>query len=196
MAKLECTLSISGINQLQKELEEYKKELEEKSNLLVKKLLEIGVSTAYQYSQGVSGAYGTHKMENYVNFTSSLNKDRYGYTGVMLGMGQVFYSQWVDSNGQKHTDTIKPLSMLEWGSAALALSPQEAFNGSGGKGTMATQGHEDDLVWYFATDVDEKGNPTNWKIGTAVKPTQPMYHAMKEIMDKLNSTAKQVFGGK
>lgn len=192
--KVKVKLNIDGIQTLKNEIDKYKKDFDKKCEEFVNKLLEVGISTAYQYSQGVNGAFGTHKMENYVNFTTTLDKSKHGCTGILVGLEKTYFSKWVDSKGNQQTNVIHPLLMLEYGSARFAVPAETGFKEKSMKGSMSQSGHEDDIVWWFATGTDKDGNPTDWKIGTAVTPTQPMYHAWLEVKRKMNEIAKEVFG--
>jgi hypothetical protein len=77
----------------------------------------------------------------------------------------------------------------------MALPPQEAFGGVGGQGTNSFYGHEQDLVWYFNTGEVNDKNKAVWKKATAIQPTQPMFHAATEMINLIEETAKEVFGG-
>lgn len=192
MARKNIKINLSNIKSIDDAinyLQGYEKDLKEKSELFVEKLASIGVSIAYQFSEGEDGTFGTHKMENYVHFTMSINPNKYGASAIVLGMGESFASSYVDANGVEHTEIVNPLLMLEFGSAGKALPPQERFGGYGGQGTMATQGHEKDLAWWY-----KDGLTGEWKLGTAITPTSPMLHAWEYMYANIRRCAREVWG--
>lgn len=177
----------SNIDKVIQHLGSYSKSLPDKIALLVDALADCGIVTAE-----ISVASGTHQMPNLIRFEKEIKLDKKHTIGVVVGIGETFPSVWIDAYGDTHSDTVKPLSMMEFGSAAFALPQQEAFGGYGGQGTFSVSGNEDKAVWYV-TKIDEDGNERR-VLATAIAPTQPMYKAMQEMRNQIVFHAKRIFG--
>ena len=190
--------SIKSIKALQKELKEYRDSLQGKMERFIELLLKEGVTTACEKAVDIDGALGTHKMGTHVFFCSEPVQTSEGVVyGVMIGTGDDIVGEWYqnDGNGRyvPQKDTINALMALEFGTAAMALPPTEAFGVLGGRGTFPALFHEDDFSWKIVTKIDSKGNPVEWKTATAIQPTQPMYHAGLAMYQKVKQTAYAVF---
>lgn len=170
-------------------INEYKESLQYKTQVLVERLADLGITTAETHLSGAN----TNHLEKFVMFGKQVNPSQSGCTGVMFGMADTLTSHWYSGDGTEHNDVVEPLLMLEFGSGIYGLPPQSAFGGYGGQGTMAISGHENEASWWYATDIDENGKPTNWHIGTAVEPTRPMYNAWLEMYTQVMTIAREVF---
>jgi len=190
--------SVKSLKALQKELKSYKDSLQGKMERFITLLLEEGVRTACEKAVDVSGALGTHHMGKHVFFGAEPVETSDGVVyGLIIGQGDDIVGEWYanDGNGTyvPQKDVINALMALEFGTAAMALPPTEAFGVLGGRGTFPALYHEDDYVWHIVTKVDSKGNPIEWKTATAIQPTQPMYHAGLAMYQKIKQTAIAVF---
>ena len=188
---------ISGtLAEIAEQLYEYADSLDDKNERFVKTLIDKGIKVAEQYSVDIEGEFGTHKMGRLVTFSSKVDANTNGVVGYLIGEGQDVESEWVSPSGEEiRSGSINSLLALEFGTAGMALPPQEAFGGVGGQGTNSFYGHEQDLVWYFNTGEVNDKNKAVWKKATAIQPTQPMFHAVTEMINLIEETAKEVFGG-
>lgn len=191
MREISVSLTEEGIENLIKELSKYRRSLTRKNMKFLKLLLDCGIEVAEQSIQN-----GTHTMPERITFSKEFtNPDTKEVVALLVGVGETFFSNWKDASGIEHHDEVYPLAMMEFGSAGLALPPQNIYGGIGGRGTFSVSGHENDLEWYFDTgEVDEKGKPIR-KYATAINPTQPMYNAMIEMQNQIRDCAVQAFGG-
>ena len=190
--------SVSSLKELQKELKAYRDSLQGKMEKFITLLLKEGVTTASLKSSDISGALGTHEMGKHVYFGAEPVETKDGVVyGLMIGTGDDIVGEWYvnDGNGNYYPqkDVINALMALEFGTAAMALPPTEAFGVLGGRGTFPALYHEDDFAWHIVTKIDSKGNPIEWKTATAIQPTQPMYHAGLAMYQKIRQTAVAVF---
>lgn len=189
MRKYKATLNTKSIDNLIKDLTEYKDSLDDKMEEFVNRLLDVGIKTA-ESVPGISGSLGTHKFENFVWYYKEFEKSVDGCIGIMVGQGQTFDVTWGE-NGEKH-GSINALAAIEFGTAAKALPKQKKFGVVGGYGTNSYYGHEDDAVWYFANGKDANGKLV-WKKATAVTPTRPMNQASLAMMQDIKKIAREVF---
>ena len=60
--------SVSSLRQLKKDLTEYRNSLQFKLETFVKILLDEGIKVAWQHSEDIPGALGSHKMGEHVSF--------------------------------------------------------------------------------------------------------------------------------
>ena len=190
--------SVSSLKELQKELKAYRDSLQGKMEKFITLLLKEGVTTASLKSSDISGPLGTHEMGKHVFFGAEPVETKDGVVyGLMIGTGDDIVGEWYvnDGNGNYYPqkDVINALMALEFGTAAMALPPTEAFGVLGGRGTFPALYHEDDFAWHIVTKIDSKGNPIEWKTATAIQPTQPMYHAGLAMYQKIRQAAITVF---
>ena len=191
---MKITVNVNSRKSIQKaikELKAYKRDLHQKTELFVKRLLDVGIETAEKFGAGESGTYGTHKMERYVWFSKKLEPDKHGCHGILMGKGATLYSEWIGEGGEKRSGSINSMLAMEFGTAGLALPKQDRFGVTAGRGTNSQYGHENEVLWYIL--VEENGK-TFWKVATAITPTRPMHNAMIEMQDQIKAIAKEVFG--
>lgn len=190
--------SAKSLRALQKELKTYRDSLQGKMEKFIALLLEEGIMVAQSYAVDYGGAFGTHQMARYVFFDkepiSTVDGKVYG---VMFGRGDDIPGEYYVNDGNGHytlyEDSINALMALEFGTAAYALPAQDAFGVTGGRGTKAIRGHENDEGWYIVTRLDGKGKPAEWKHATAITPTRPMYQAGLAMYQKIKDAAITVF---
>ena len=185
---LKIKLSSASLKKAAKEVRRYADDLEKKNRLFVEKLIDRGIEIAKWYAEDTSGTFGTHQMGNLVSFSKEITDDESGCVGLLVGMGKEVFSKI--SEGR----SINSLLALEFGTAGLALPPQEAFHGRGGQGTNSESGHENDLVWFVFEDVEVNGEIVRRrKKLSAIDPTRPMYHAAMEMLQTIQEVAMEVF---
>ena len=170
-------LSVSGLNNLKRQLLQYKDDLPTKCEKLVSRLLQSGV-TVSQTSISES------PLGKYVTVTTNISADKMGCKGILLAKGAV-----------KEQDGYDPFSILlaiEFGSGVHfnpTPNPLSAEMGYG-VGTFPGQVHAmEPGGWYFWSEEKQQ-----WIHSYGVKATMPMYSADMEIIQNVVKEAKDVFG--
>ena len=170
-------LSVSGLNELKRQLLQYKDDLPTKCEKLVSRLLQSGVAV-YQTKINES------PLGKYVTVTTNISADKMGCKGILLAKGAV-----------KEQDGYAPFSILlaiEFGAGARFNpdpNPLSAEMGYG-VGTYPGQIHAfDPNGWYFWSEEKQQ-----WIHSYGVKATMPMYSADMEIIKNVTKIAKEVFG--
>ena len=170
-------LSVGGLNDLKRQLLQYKDDLPTKCEKLVSRLLESGLSVA-------SARVGESQLGKYVTVTTNISADKMGCKGILLAKGAV-----------KEQGGYAPFSILlaiEFGAGARFNpdpNPLSAEMGYG-VGTYPGQIHAfDPNGWYFWSEEKQQ-----WIHSYGVKATMPMYSADMEIIQNVVKLAKEVFG--
>lgn len=175
---------IKGLKETKEKLEKYQKSIDDRAEIFISKLLDKGIQIANLHKDSsVLAENNTQNLGQFVTFTKEVE----GKTGTLIGVDIPIQTAWKNSSGI-HTATVFPLLMLEFGSAFFADPPQKRFGGEGGKGTMATAGHENDLEWWWI-DLDGRRHKNY-----SIRPTSPMYNAYKEMLLDIKQIAKEVYG--
>lgn len=170
-------LSISGLNNLKRQLLQYKDELPTKCEKLVSRLLQSGVAVS-------QSKIGESPLGKYVTVTTNISADKIGCNGILLAKGTV-----------KEQEGYAPFSILiaiEFG-AGIHFNPTPNPNADKfglGVGTFPGQVHAFEDMWFYW---DEKSQ--EWKPTHGVKATMPMYSADMEIIKDVVKIAKEVFRG-
>ena len=169
-------LSVSGLNELKRQLLQYKDALPTKCEKLVSRLLESGLSVA-------NARVGESPLGKYVTVTTNISSEKMGCKGILLAKGAV-----------KEQDGYAPFSILlaiEFG-AGIHYNPTPNPNADKfglGVGTFPGQVHafqsEGWMYW------DEKAQ--EWRHTYGVKATMPLYNADIEIIQNVIRIAKEVF---
>ena len=171
--------SPSSIQELQKQLGNYKESLNDKCERCVRELAESGISVAKQNV----GSYG-----KYITFSVKAEQNQNGCKVVLVASNTgIIKSEWRTQDGVKTAD-VSPLLMAEFGSGMKAENP---MNVPGvGQGTFPGGTHGNDPSGWWWMDLNGE-----WHHSRGVTPTMPMYHASLEMIAKVQSVAKRVFGG-
>lgn len=178
MAKkvFESDLSVSGLNNLKRQLLQYKDELPTKCENLVSRLLQSGLAVS-------QAKISENPLGKYVTVTTNISADKMGCKGILLAKGAV-----------KEQDGYAPFSILlaiEFGAGARFNpdpNPLSAEMGYG-VGTYPGQIHAfDPNGWYFWSEEKQQ-----WIHSYGVKATMPMYSADMQIIQNVVKTAKEVF---
>ena len=169
-------LSVSGLNDLKRQLLQYKDELHTKCEKLVSKLLQSGVEVSQT-------KIGESPLGKYVTVTTNISADKMGCKGILLAKGAVIES-----------DEYNPFSVLlaiEFGAGVHfnpTPNPLSAEMGYG-VGTFPGQVHAmEPGGWYFWSEEKQQ-----WIHSYGVKATMPMYSADMEIIQNVVKFAKEVF---
>ena len=187
--KLFVSLTTKGsIDKAIMALEEYKNSLVSKTEVFLSRLADKGIETAKitsgQYEQFILFRQEVHTVGNDVECI------------VIATDGKKILREWYPTkeDAQKGTNKrgyyVSPLLLSEFGSGWLA---DVIYNIPGvGQGTMPnSMGHAADpggWIWYDDVGIRHQsiGEP----------PKYPMHNAMVRMMQEIESTAKEVFGGK
>ena len=169
-------LSVSGLNDIKRQLLKYKDELPTKCEKLVSRLLQSGVSVS-------QSKISESPLGKYVTVTTNISADKMGCKGILLAKGAV-----------KEQEGYAPFSILlaiEFGAGIhfnKKANPLTAEMGYG-VGTFPGQVHAfDPNGWYFWSEEKQQ-----WIHSYGVKATMPMYSADMEIIQNVVKIAKEVF---
>ena len=173
-----------SINNLIKTLEQYRDGLQGKMELLISRLLDIGVDTAESNTGDYAG---------FIVFKKHLMADKNGIDGVIVATdGSKMIRKWM-KNGKVVSAIVSPLLMAEFGSGWLAkVMSTKDYRGNElgvGQGTFPGQTHAFDKDGWSWTTPDGKEHHS---YGEA--PTFPMYSATIAILNEIDRIAKEVFG--
>lgn len=187
--RVTATLSVESIRAAQKAIMEYRDNLAKKCELLVDKLLEIGISTGKMRLASSTGSE-EKSMAQYITFSKSIDPERYGVKGVMVATSGIIKSEWMTADGTKTAD-VSPLLMVEFGSGPKANRERTGKASSEfgmGQGTFPEQTHAfDGDGWYYQT------TDGVWHHSRGISPAMPMDFAALEISDNVTRIAKEVF---
>lgn len=172
-------LSVKGIEQLKRELLNYKEVT--LKNLLRKYVTELAKEGITVGKQNVGG------FGKYITFSIKVDFTKDGCKALMLAeeTGKII-SSWQTTDGIK-TEEVSPLLMAEFGSGWGAENP---MNVPGvGQGTFPNQTHAFDREGWYWMDLDG-----NWNYSQGINAKMPMYKASQQIQRIAKSKAKEVFG--
>lgn len=173
---LTATLSVKSLENLKKQLLDYKAELNRKCETLVSRLLESGIEVA-------NAKVGESPLGKYVTLTTNISADKMGCKGILLAKGAV-----------KESEGYAPFSILlaiEFG-AGIHYNPTpnpKADEFGLGVGTFPGQIHAFEDTWFYWDEEAQEWRPTH-----GVKATMPMYEASLKIRDEVVRIARDVFG--
>lgn len=179
MAKkvFKADLSVSGLNNLKRQLFQYNDSLPIKCETLVSRLLQSGVEVSQSRIREST-------LGKYVTVTTNISADKMGCKGILLAKGAV-----------KEQDGYAPFSILlaiEFGSGVhFNPTPNPIISSEFpyGVGTFPGQVHAYQDLWFYWDE-----NTQEWKPTHGVKATMPMYNADMEIIKNVVKFAKEVFG--
>ena len=174
-------LSVKGIEQLKKDLLNYRDNILQKNiERYVQELLNIGVEVART-------SVGESPLGKYVTISTNLSSDKAGCKGILLAKGDVKHEVDKDGNAYPPFSTILA---IEFGAGIYHNeTPNPNADKFGlGVGTFPGQTHAYQNTWFY-WDEDEQ----LWKPTHGVKATMPMYNAQMEIMQQFVKVAKSIF---
>ena len=175
--RFKTDLSVRGINNLKAELINYKKNiLQSKIDLFTRRMAEVGLNVAnVKISESPLVKYVSVRIES-----KSLNGES---TAFLIASGKTFRSEGYEP--------FNILLGIEFG-AGIHYNPNPNPNASEfgfGVGTFPGQIHAFEDGWYYWDAKKEE-----WKYTHGVKATMPMYNAYIEMIPKIRSIAREVFG--
>lgn len=183
--RIEFGLSKKSIAKAMRQLEKYKKSLAKKCVKFNEELARKGILVAEQNV----GNYG-----RYITFAIETDPNTYGATTLMVATntGHITAQWLVPGEGGQYEvreADVSPLMMAEFGSGVRRANNVRASEFGMGAGTFPDQTHafDPDGWWYM----DLEGV---WHHSYGVSPTMPMWMAAIEMIDLIETTAKEVFG--
>lgn len=177
MKRIQIRLNSNSINKAIDELNAYQKSLMTKSEELVRRLINSGITVAYRH---------TGRYTGYVEFTQEISSNGYQCAGLLIGRDtKPFISTWKVKGGVRSAE-VSGILMSEFGSGWLA---EVIWNVPGvGQGTFPEQTHATDTGGWWWTDED---GIRHHSIGEA--PQYPMYNAEMEMLRRIDAIAREVF---
>ena len=177
--KLQVNLSQKSISHLIGQLKKYGNSLESKTELFVSRLIDEGISVAYQH---------TGRYTGYVEFTKELHGGYRQCVGLLVGKdSKPFISTWRVKGGTKSVE-VSGILMSEFGSGWLA---DVIWSVPGvGQGTFPGQTHATDQGGWWWQDED---GTRHHSIGEP--PQYPMYSAEMKMLERIDAIAREVFNG-
>lgn len=175
-------LSSKGIQSIIDQLQDYRRDLHRKTELMCQRLAEAGLIVSQT-------AIGESTFGKYVSLRINMEPQKVGCRAVLIATGQTKTSEWQTKDGVKSV-TISCLAMVEFGSGVSknpVVNPKAKEFGMG-PGTFPGQTHAGENIWYWM-DLDG-----TWHSSSGIKATMPMYKASVEIRSKIVSIAREVFG--
>lgn len=187
-------LDSNELNKLAYELMDYAKTFEQKVQIFLERLADLGISVA-SVNGGDFGSYIVYSKQWENNTTIKITAS----SGTLT-------STWYSGSKtkQSRTEEISPVLMAEFGSGHYAIKNKNA-KGLGGQGTLNKYGHANDPEgWYWWSDdaayrseddVVVKSANGRWKFHSrGVHPAQPLHKAVMACIEQVTGIAQEVFG--
>lgn len=176
--KISFGLSVKEIQAAIKEVKAYQNDINRKCELLCKKLTAEGISIAKAH-------IGSSGFGKYIHLGSEITPQKAGCKAIYyMGDSSKIVSQWQTLEGVKSAE-VSPSLMIEFGAGLKAENPA-AVPGVG-TGTLPGGTHGNEPGWYY---MDLNGE---WHYSSGVSPKMPMYHAGKELREKVAAIEKEIF---
>lgn len=180
--KFKASLSVDGIEQLKRDLLNYKDNiLQQNIREYVSRLLQIGISVS-------KARVNESPLGKYITLSTNISADKMGCKGILIAKGVV--KEEVDSNGNAYPP-FSTILAIEFG-AGKTYNPPPGNPMAGqlgfGVGTFPGQLHAFDDMWFYWEEDEQKWKPTQ-----GVEATMPMYNARMEMANNLVKIAKVVF---
>lgn len=168
-------LSTEGLNNLIKELEDYKKGISVRTARAIEILAEKGVTCAEEVALRSGG------MGRRVVFRATVPQiEGSNVTAIMEGIDYKFEVRWYQADGTTKSAIVSALLMLEFGSGVYA---DEAHRGTFPTDTK----HGLDLNgWNYK---DDEG----WHHAWGYIPKQPMLNAYNKMKEEIRSAFEEAF---
>jgi len=177
--RIDLALDEKSVSKAIKKIQEYQKDLIRKNKLFAEKLSDIGIKVAQDRASQSSA------FNRYVTFTKEIKDENGKIETLIIGKGETTISRWKSTDGIREVE-VSPLLFLEFGAGNLAENPLGID--VVGQGTLNTYGHAyDENGWYFKT-LEGK-----WVHSYGYAPHQPMYGALQEMIEQVETVAREVF---
>ena len=180
--KLKVSLDTDEINQLIKDIENYRDSLSEKCVKFLKLLADEGITIAERRK----GEWSEIIFEKTAFPTAT------GAQGEMKGSAPYRVVQW-QAFDKIETRMVAPLLMADFGSGQYASDARNRANKSyaaivgAGRGTFPQQKHAMEDKWKWQ-DLDGV-----WHESNGLQPTMPMYYAARKMRAQVYKIGKKVF---
>lgn len=167
-------LSSKGIQSIINQLQDYKKDLYCKTELLCQRLAEAGMTVA-------QSAVGESPLGKTITLRIDMEPSKAGCKAMLIASGQTKSNDY---------GTVNTLLLVEFG-AGVFYNPSDnpkAGEMGYGIGTFPGQIHAFEDGWYYWGE-DEK-----WHYTHGIKATMPMYNASVTVRQQVAEIAREVFG--
>lgn len=179
--KFKTDLSVKGIENLKKDLLNYKEvELPNKIRQYVSELLRLGISVS-------QAKVNESPLGRYITLSTDISTSKMGCKGILIAKGEIKQEKDKDGNSYPPFSTILA---IEFG-AGIHFNPIPNPNSDKyglGVGTFPGQIHAFEGTWFYWDE-----NIKEWKPTHGVKATMPMYSAQMELINNVVKIAKEVF---
>ncbi|MEI1255983.1 hypothetical protein V8Q34_14665 [Blautia sp. JLR.GB0024] len=176
--KISFGLSVREIQNAIKEVEQYRGDLNRKTEELCRRLTAEGIIIA-------NANIGSSGFGKYIHLGSEITPQQAGCKAVFyMENSSKIVSEWQALEGVKSAE-VSPCLMLEFGAGMKAENP--ANIPGVGTGTFSGGTHGNEPGWYY---MDLQGE---WHYSSGTVPKMPMYFAGKELRDKVVAIARDVF---
>ena len=167
-------LSSKGIQSIIDQLQDYKQDLHRKTELLCKRLAEVGLTVAQT-------KIGESPLGKTISMRSDMEPSKAGCKAMLIASGQTKSNDY---------GTVNTLLLVEFGSG-IHFNPVDnpkAGEFGMGVGTFPGQIHAFDPGGWYYWGEDEK-----WHHTYGTKATMPMYNASVAIREQVAAITKEVF---
>lgn len=172
--KISIKLDTRSVKMAIRNIERYKRQLDEKCSLFVSRLADKGIETAKLNC----GDYG-----NLITFSKTITNSNHVAVGRLIAVGTPMERL---RSGQ--VITADPLLLAEFGSGWEAKVLDDV--GGVGQGTFPEQTHAFNPQGWWYRDIETGESVHNY----GESPTFPMHSASIAMIYEINDVAKEVFG--
>ena len=171
--KIKADLSVKGIEDIKRQLLQYKDNLPIKCEKLVSRLLQSGVSVSQT-------KINESPLGKYVTITTDIQPEKAGCKAMLIATGVTKSTDYGD---------INMLLLVEFGGGIHhnPVANPKADELGFGVGTFPNQKHAFEDGWWYPGDDGE------WHYTHGTKATMPMYNANTEMLLNIRKIAKEVF---
>ena len=172
--RINARLNTHDINNLIKQVEYFKIDLQSKLVDFVLELAEVGIQVA-KANTYVEYDEQYINMGDMLEFSKETTVDDSGVVCTLTATGQLYTKEWKGGSAQ-----VNPLLMAEFGSGAKAID--------GHRGTFPNQhvAFLDSWKWTDNSGIVHESSGS--------EPSRPMYNARIEMENQIREVAERVFG--
>ena len=179
----------NSINKAIEYLENYKAEINQKAQIVLEKLLDVGIESAI---------INSGQFKGYIVYRKEISPKIDGYEGLLIATdGEKIISEWLYS-GQMKSVEVSPLLMAEFGSGQYAVVKFPDVEGIYGRGTFPNQKHAFEDSWWWVDKNPEGGEHIGGEFykhtSSGTIPTHPMHNAEIAMFNEINRIYREVFG--
>ena len=184
MKRITFGLSVKEIKDAQKQLRQYKKDLQKKCRKLVAALADAGITVAQTKASG-------NEMGKYLLFRKDVSATTTGARAIIYATQTgLIRSEWRTGNNATGivAADVSPLLMAEFGAGIAHDHNPKASEFGMGAGTFPGQTHAMNPSGWYYMDLDYE-----WHWSDGIEPTMPMYTAAMHLRSTIVQIAKGVF---